>query len=97
MIHKTYSIYDEKAEAFIRPIFMPNEALAKRAIQTSAMDINHPFAQHPGDYVLYELGDFDDTTAFIHQLAPPARICTIAELIPDQADLMAIKPGEPNG
>lgn len=80
MLHKIYSIYDNKAEAFLPPFFMPNDAMAIRAITDCLMDTNHQFHNHAHDYVLYGLGAFSDTDAtFDIPLAAP--IAKLIELL----------------
>ena len=62
MISNIYSIYDVKAEAYLTPFFMQNDALLKRTIKDTLQDPNHLFGKHPEDYIVYFGGTFDDTT-----------------------------------
>lgn len=98
MILRIFSMYDTKAEAYIRPFFMPNLALAQRAIVTAGQDPDHPFAQHPGDYVLYELGTWDEEHAEFELRVAPEKHGTVKQLTPkaEQAvpTLMETKPSE---
>lgn len=60
MILKTFTILDRKSQAFIRPFFVQNVAVARRAIFESRMDKNSEIAKYPFDYELWEIGEFDD-------------------------------------
>ena len=63
---KIYSIFDNKAEAFMLPFFMHRDAEAMRAIATTAMDDQSTIYHHPLDYTLYRIGVFDNTNgAFV--------------------------------
>lgn len=57
-----YSIFDTKAEHFNVPFFMPNQAMAQRAFNDLAVDPKTLVGKHPEDYMLYEVGEFDDIT-----------------------------------
>lgn len=61
MIKKIFSVYDEKAEAFLQPFFMQTTGMAIRAIGDCLNDPNHQFAAHPSDYTLFMIGHFDET------------------------------------
>ena len=60
MIHKTFSIFDSKASAYLPPFYMQTKAEAIRAIGDCVDDKEHRFAKHPEDYTLFYLGEFDD-------------------------------------
>lgn len=60
MNHEIYSIYDEKAAAYLQPFMMQTTAAAIRAITDCVTDPEHTFAKHAEDYTLYHLGSFND-------------------------------------
>lgn len=62
---KLYTIHDSKAEAFITPFFAINQGVAMRMFQTAAMDENHDFHKHAGDFTLFEIAVFDEKSGFI--------------------------------
>ena len=65
MIHKLFTIYDEKAGAHL-PIFsLPAEGMATRTFTDCINSADHQFGQHPADYTLFNIGNFDDITAEI--------------------------------
>ena len=89
MNHLLFTIYDEKAEVFLPPFFVPTIGLATRAFQDAINSTDgHQFSKHPQDYTLFKLGYFDDSNAemvsidkqslgngveFIDQSTPKAR------------------------
>lgn len=58
-----FSVYDQKADAYINPFYLPTTAQAIRTFQDCVDDSNHQFGKHPEDYFLYELGTFENTDA----------------------------------
>lgn len=58
-----YSLHDSKAGAFLRPFYAPSKGLALRAVLAALEDPNHDLAKYPGDFTLFELGEWEDTTA----------------------------------
>lgn len=63
MIMKAFAIYDTKSLAFGMPFFMQSAGAAVRAFGDLAGDPQSSISKHPSDYVLYEIGSFDDSTA----------------------------------
>lgn len=61
-MQKLYTVYDEKAEAFLPPFFVPAHGIALRAFQDCVNSKDHQFGKHPADYTLFYLGDWDDIT-----------------------------------
>lgn len=77
MIQKAYSIYDSKAEAYSRPFFAINKAMAIRSFQDIAADQQHPIGQHPEDYTLFEIGQWDDTTSELKNITNISLGCAL--------------------
>ena len=71
MQHKMFCIYDQKAEAYLTPFFLPNENMAIRTFSDCVNSENHQFGKHPGDYSLIHLGTWDDQGAEIVQEPVP--------------------------
>lgn len=66
---KIFSSYDNKAKIWSRPMFAPNEGSMLRSWADIANDKSHPIGQHPEDYTLYIIGEFDEFegTFLIHE------------------------------
>lgn len=60
MITKIYSIFDDKAKVYNKPFHQLNEAVALRACKDLLEDPTTEINRHPEDYVLFELGTYDD-------------------------------------
>jgi len=57
---KAFAIRDTKAEAFTRPpIFVQATGLAIRAFQDAVNNKENEIGQYPGDFTLFEIGEFD--------------------------------------
>lgn len=54
-----YSIYDDKAKAYVTPFFLPNDDLAIRAFSQSVCNSDHQFNLAPADFTLFHLGSFN--------------------------------------
>lgn len=65
MLMKVFSVRDMKAEAFLQPFFCPTQGSALRAFGDACAKQDSPFYVHPNDYVLYEIGTYDDSSAVI--------------------------------
>lgn len=69
---EVFSVYDSKTAVYSHPFFTVSLGAALRAFSDCLLDNNHPFSRHPGDYSLYHLGSFDDSTAtfepFVHKV-----------------------------
>lgn len=63
MIFKVFSIYDQKAAAYLPPFVLPRAEMAQRSFETAINSDTHQFGEHPEDYTLFELGIWDDETA----------------------------------
>ncbi len=87
MLHKIFSVYDSKVEAYLQPFFLNNNATAIRAITDCLSDSSHTFARHPQDYVLFDLGTFNDSSATWELLAAPNSLGVLIEYLPDSAPI----------
>lgn len=64
------SIFDKKAKAFLPPFFLPRWEMAIRTFKDCVNSTEHQFGQHPEDYILTHVGDFDDNTASLTESTP---------------------------
>lgn len=65
---KIFSVYDEKAEAFINPLFTHTTGLAIRGFTEAANDPQNNLAKHPGDFTLFEIGTWDEGKGVVTML-----------------------------
>lgn len=54
-----FSVHDSKAQAYISPFFAATVAVGLRSFTQAVNDPNTNFAAFPGDYTLFEIGEFD--------------------------------------
>lgn len=71
-----YTIKDIKAETFGNPFYSTNDQTAKRSLEQASNDPNTTISKYPEDFVLYRLGDWDDTSATISTLDTPFYLST---------------------
>lgn len=59
---KVFSIYDSKGEVYSTPRFELNAGIALRAFADAAVALNgeNAISQHPEDYTLFEIGNWDE-------------------------------------
>ena len=62
---KAYAVYDNKAEAFMQPFFAGNAGLATRTFADNAKNPESIWNRHPNDFVLYEIGEYDENQGIL--------------------------------
>lgn len=80
MKSKVFSVFDTKAGVYHPPFLTHNRMTAMRLLSNVLTDPAHSFSQHPHDYHLFELGEFEDGNASL-DCHPPEQICVLAELL----------------
>lgn len=80
MIMLIFSVYDDKAAAFMQPFFERAEGAAVRAFQAAANDEKHTFFKSSADYSLYIIGKYDDSTALVEAVNPPRCLARASDL-----------------
>lgn len=63
---KMFTVYDSKAEIYLRPFSMRSTGEAVRGFITTLNDQNTEFAKYPADFTLFEIGEFNETTCEIN-------------------------------
>lgn len=69
MLCKVFSVYDSKAQAFLQPFFSANGATACRMFERAVNEEGSNFNRYCGDYELFEIGDFDDSSGTLEPAA----------------------------
>lgn len=78
---KVYTVYDSKAEMYHPPFYQLTRGLAIRAFTDLANDPSTDVGRHPEDYYLYEIGEYDESTAFFTQDNPPVSLGCAIEFV----------------
>lgn len=67
---KAFTVYDSKAQAYLPPFFLTAEGLASRSYADCINSESHQFAKNPGDYTLFIIGTFDDSSGSLEACTP---------------------------
>lgn len=81
------AVRDAKSETFGRPFFAPTLGLATRSFddETNKEHPDNLMFYHPGDFALWTMGYFDDSTGEF-STTPPKLMITAAEVKKNLAD-----------
>lgn len=91
MKHYAISIYDTKAMAFTPPAFFPARGLAIRSFIDAITEGKGNLGKHPEDFLLHELGTFDDQDGSFDQVAKPTILASGNDYIARPGALAAVK------
>ncbi|AXH73143.1 MAG: nonstructural protein [Microviridae sp.] len=70
-----FAVKDSATAAFMQPFFCVTPAQALRSFGDAVNgDRQSPIAQHPDDYDLYHLGEFDDQSGQVESLKRPRQL-----------------------
>ena len=83
---KVFTIFDSKVGAYLPPMFFRSRGEAIRVFETLTNESGHQFNKYPGDYSLFELGDYDDLTAKFVLLPTPTSIGVAIEFLKVHTD-----------
>ena len=86
MLQQMFTVYDEKAGAYIHPFFMATTGMALRVFHDSCRDSNHAFNRNPEDYTLFHIGQFDDTSGLVEPFSTPVSLGLAINFVNDKAN-----------
>ena len=67
-----YTIYDDAAKAYMQPFMFQTDGLAVRAFSDNInSDKSNNISEHPEQFTLFKIGEFDDQAATIATFEPP--------------------------
>lgn len=81
---RMYSIFDQKAEVFLQPVFFRAHGEAMRQLETELRNPESMMGAHPEDFVLFHVADFDVDTGVLSVVEPPLVLSRASDLIPRQ-------------
>lgn len=91
-----YALYDCKAETYLPIIEAKSDAHAIRLI-ADAMSKGLPVAEHPEDYALWKICDYDNLNGYVTQDVRPSLVCSVLAIISQYFKPEAQEPEtEPN-
>lgn len=100
MILLAYTIYDRKAHQYHAPFYAVADGAAVRSFMDIANDSSTTVGRHPGDYVLYRVGSFDDSNGSMLPTVGPEHVTDALPLVRNQPDFFTDPAGHsvrPNG
>lgn len=74
------AVRDSAVDAFMRPFFVPTTGFAVRSFQDEVKNPESPMWKHPEDFVLFELGTFDEDTGRCENLPAPRQLVRAIDL-----------------
>lgn len=81
MLHNVFTIFDEKARAYLPPFFLPEDGMAIRTFSDCVNAKDHQFAAHPHDYTLFKIGTWDNNIAFLETFNAPQSLGNGVEFV----------------
>lgn len=81
MILQAYSVYDRKALQYHPPFFATNDGSAIRSFKDLANDQNTTVGRHPGDYVLFNVGSYEDSNGALVAANPVLHVIDALALV----------------
>lgn len=78
---RCYSLYDRKTLAYFPPYYAATDGAAVRTFSDAVGDVNSQIGRHPNDYVLFYVGEFDDTNGAMLAASPLAHVIDGSALV----------------
>lgn len=82
MLLKIFSLLDTKVQTFAAPFTMAHVGYAIRACAELGQDLNTTVGRHPADFMLFELGEFNDQTGSCMPHAVPINHGPVLAFLP---------------
>ena len=80
MIKVMYALKDTQVNAFMRPVFLSNDAECRR-LMINTLTQDEMIKKFPDDFVMYCLGRFNEETGLIDVLPDPQRMFSASEIL----------------
>lgn len=74
------SVRDSAVNAYMRPFYVQAVGAAMRGFGDEVNNAGSEMNKHPGDYELYELGEFDEETGYIKMLPEPRMLARASDV-----------------
>ena len=83
MLQRMYSVFDNKAGAFLPPFVCNTDGVAVRILADAVNDDGHQFCKHVDDYSLYCCGVWDDAVGLVSPLGEPELVVRARQVLLD--------------
>lgn len=72
MVRLIFSVRDSASELFGQPFYVPSRGVAMRSFadEVNRQAVDNALNQHPEDFILFELGSFDESTGVLEPCQP---------------------------
>ena len=81
-VYKCFAVFDAAVGAFTSPAITRSRGEAIRAFTDQVNDAKSPFNNHPGDFSLWQLSEWDDSSGlYSSQTALPERVITAVDAL----------------
>lgn len=77
---KMFSILDVKCSTYMPPFYESHSEIAKRNLVEASKNPESLLGKYPDDFVLFEVGMFDETTCMVEQASAKISLGTVREL-----------------
>jgi hypothetical protein len=77
---QVFSVYDKAVGAYLQPFFSRSKGEALRSFTSACNEDKHQFNVHSSDYVLFDIGEFDDASGLFSP-REPSRIISAIECV----------------
>lgn len=85
MIYQSFSIFDQAAETYSPPFFMPTKGLAIRRFSETAVDKTTQIGMHPMDFTLFIIGEYNDQNGEFSANPTPIAVIKASETLTEQS------------
>jgi len=93
-----FALRDSKADTFGNPMFVSNMGVLLRDIQSViTRESSSMLAQHPGDFSLFKLGEFDDVKGVFTLLPLPDYVLDVSSLLQPPRSSAGMPEGHKGG
>lgn len=81
------SVFDSASALYGQPFYVPAIAAAVRSVSDEAnrAAADNPLYQHPDDFELFHIGDFDDVSGLLTAVSPCVRVARVKDLVQSSA------------
>lgn len=79
---RIFAIRDAKVDAYLQPFYAQTTAAGLRIWKDAVTSEGSGFARNPEDYMLFELGEFDQQSGKLTSLLQPHPLTTAMEELP---------------
>lgn len=84
---RAYSVYDRKAFQYHPPYFSSTDGAAVRSFADLANDTSTQVGRHPGDFVLFYVGEYDDSKGEMLPMSPIGHVIDAMACVKIQTEL----------